>query len=163
MPKSWTDEQRLDYYEAMRAQQDEENQRLVNGPDPIPVERSHEYFARILNAIETNQPYVFNGNVKNQGLISNLPTDAIVEVPIMADGNGLNPCKIGALPPFLAAYDQINLQIQELAVRGVVEKDRQYIYHAAIMDPLVSSKLELPEIHRLVNEMFTEYNKYIDF
>jgi len=163
LPKSWTDAQRLAYFEEIRANQDDENYRLSAGTEPIPVERSHEYFSRILNAVETNQPYVFNGNVKNTGLITNLPAEAVVEVPILADGNGLNPCTIGELPLVLAAYIQLNLQVQELAVKGFIEKERKFIYHAAMMDPLVSSILELPEIYRLVDELFAVDEAYIDF
>jgi len=70
MPKGWTVEERLKFYTKMRADQEEENLELVNGDGKIPIERSHEYFSRILNAIETNEPYVFNGNVRNNGLIS---------------------------------------------------------------------------------------------
>ena len=163
LPKSWTDTQRLAYFEELRANQDDENYRLSVGTEPIPVERSHEYFSRILNAIETNQPYEFNGNVKNRGLISNLPADAVVEIPILADGNGLNPSTVGELPPVLAAYIQLNLNVQELAVKGFIEKERKHIYHAALMDPLASSVLELPDLYRLVDELFAVDEEYIDF
>ena len=163
MPKHWTAEERLAYFDKMRIEQEEENKKLINGDAPIPVERSHEYFTRILNAVETNQPYVFNGNVRNNGLISNLPGNSVVEVPITADGTGLHPCFIGELPPVLAAYDQINLQVQELAVKGFIEKDRKYIYQAALMDPLVASKLQFPEIHKMVDEMFASDERFIDF
>ena len=91
----------------------------------VPVERSHEYGSRILNAIETNVPYIFNGNVHNTGLITNLLPNAIVEVPIMADAMGLHPCHVGDLPPALAALNRSNLAVQELAVKGFVEKDRE--------------------------------------
>ena len=85
------------------------------------MERSHEYGSRILNAIETNVPYTFNGNVHNTGLITNLLPNAIVEVPIVADAMGLHPCHVGDLPPALAALNRSNLAVQELAVKGFVE------------------------------------------
>jgi alpha-galactosidase len=163
MPKSWTREDRLAHFMEMREKQEAENRELADGKGKIPVERSHEYFSRILNAIETNDPYVFNGNVRNDGVISNLPSESVVEVPIVADGTGLHPCSIGALPPVLAAYDERNLQVQELGVRGYLEKDREYIYHAAMMDPLVASRLELAEIRKLVDEMMESVAEYVSF
>ncbi len=162
-PKGWTREQRFAHWMQQRAAQDAENQRLANGTEAIPVERSHEYFSRILNALETNAPYVFNGNVKNNHLITNLPPESVVEVPILADGTGLHPCFIGALPPALAGYDRMNLTIEELGMRAFVEKDRQYIYQAAQMEPLVFSQLSLPEIRKMVDEMLAADQELIGF
>jgi alpha-galactosidase len=162
-PKSWSAEDRLSSFRKRREEERESYRRMASGEEPIVVERSGEYFSRILNAIETNEPYVFNGNVRNHGLISNLPEWSVEEVPIMVDGSGLNPCFIGDLPPVMAAYDRIHIQCQELAVRGFVEKDREYFYHAAMMDPLVASTLELPEIRVMVNEMFGAVSSTLDF
>jgi len=163
MSKDLTDEERLQIYAKMRADQEEENKKLAYGDSRISIERSHEYFSRILNAIETNEPYVFNGNVRNNGLISNLPTQSVVEVPILTDANGLNPCFIGDLPTALAAYDQNNLNVQELVVEGFIKKDRKYIYQAAMFDNLVSSQLTLDQIHDMVDELFTAHEDFIDF
>lgn len=138
-----------------------ENERLAYGDEEIPIERSHEYCSRILNAIETNVSYVFNGNVPNTGLITNLPQDSIVEVPIMVDGCGLHPCYVGDLPPSLAALNRSNLSVQDLAVKGFVEGDREYIYRAAQLDPLTASILSLPEIRQMVDEMFEADKEYI--
>jgi alpha-galactosidase len=151
-----------------RAQQEEENKRLAFGKEEIPIVRSHEYFSRILNAAETNIPYVFNGNVPNTGLVANLPPaadgqPAIVEVPIVVDGCGLHPCSVGNLPPALAALNRSNLCVQELAVKGYLEKDRESIYRAVQLDPLTSSLLSLSQIRQMVDEMFEAHQAYIDF
>ena len=153
-PKGMSPEERLAAWQQRRQAREEENRRLAYGDGEIPIERSHEYFSRILNAIETNVPYVFNGNVVNTGLIANLPQGSIVEVPIMVDGCGLHPCYVGDLPPALAALNRTNLNLQELAVKGFVEGNREYIYRAIQLDPLTSSKLTLPEIRQMVDEMF---------
>jgi alpha-galactosidase len=137
-----------------RKAQDEELRRLAHGDEPLPMERSHEFCTRILNAIETNVPYVFNGNVCNTDLITNLLRGGIVEVPIMADRGGLHPCHVGDLPPGLAALNRTSLNVQELAVTGFVEGEREYIYQAVQMDPLTSSLLTLDEIRSMVDEMF---------
>jgi len=167
-PKGTTREQRRAMWRERRRQQEEENQQLAFGDGPIPIERSHEYFSRILNAVETNAPYVFNGNVPNTDLITNLPgttggRTAVVEVPIMVDGCGLHPCHVGNLPPALAALNRSNLVVEELAVKGYLEKDRESIYRAVQLDPLTASLLSLAEIREMVTEMFAAHEAYIDF
>lgn len=146
---------------ARRAEQDAELQRLAASDAPLPLDRSNEYCSHILNAIETNVPYVFNGNVQNTGLITNLPQGAIVEVPIMADNCGLHPCYVGELPPALAALNRSSLAVQELAVRGLLERNREFIYQAVQLDPLTASLLPLADIRRMVDEMFAADAAYI--
>jgi alpha-galactosidase len=144
-----------------REERQAEQERLAYGDEEIPVERSHEYCSRILNATETNVPYVFNGNVPNTGLITNLPQGSIVEVPIMADRCGLHPCYVGDLPPSLAALNRSNLSVQDLAVQGFVARDRECIYRAAQLDPLTASIIPLPEIREMVDEIFEADAEYI--
>lgn len=144
-----------------RAEQDAEMERLAYGSEPLEIARSHEYCTYILNAIQTNTPFVFNGNVLNTGLITNLLQGGIVEVPILADGCGLHPCYVGDLPPALAALNRATLNLQELVVKGFVEHEREYIYQAVQLDPLTMTKLALPEIRRMVDEMFEADKEYI--
>ena len=87
----------------------------------------------------------------------------MVEVPIVADGCGLHPCYVGDLPPALAGLNRSNLNLQELAVKGFVEKDREYIYRAIQLDPLTTTQLSLPEIRRMVDEMFEADAETIGF
>jgi alpha-galactosidase len=167
-PKGMSREERRQAWVTRREEQEAENRRLAYGDDEIAVVRSHEYFSRILNAAETNVPYVMNGNVPNTGLITNLPTGpsdrrAIVEVPIVVDGCGLHPCYVGDLPPALAALNRSNLAVIELAVKGYLERDRESIYRAIQLDPLTASLLSLAEIRQMVDEMFEAHADYIDF
>jgi alpha-galactosidase len=116
---------------------------------------SLEYSTRIINAMTTNQPYVFNGNMENRNgsLITNLPAYGCVEVPCVADRTGLHPTTVGALPPQVAAMISTNMSVQELVVRAVLEEKKEYVYHAAMMDPNTGSSLTLPQIWKLVDEM----------
>lgn len=159
-------EERLRLMAERRAEEDRYTRVVAFGEEPLPeawLERSHEYFSRILNAIETNQPYMFNGNVPNTGLITNLPGNAVVEVPIIADALGLHPCHVGDLPPVLAALNCSNLHVQELAVKGFLEKNREYIYQAIQVDPLTAAVLPLPEIRKMVDELFEAEAEYMTF
>ncbi len=161
--KGLTQEQTMALMAERRAQADKEMHELAYGDAEVPIDLSHEYFSRILNACETNIPYTFNGNVPNEGLISNLPYHAVVEVPIMTDATGLHPCQIGALPPALAGLNSSNLFVQELAVKGFIEKNREYIYQAVQLDPLTAAVLPLDKIREMVDEMFTADAEYMTF
>ncbi|MDE6962248.1 MAG: alpha-glucosidase/alpha-galactosidase, partial [Lachnospiraceae bacterium] len=73
----------------------EKNDILKDGK--VTHERSKEYASYIMEAMVTNVPYKIGGNVVNDGLISNLPADACVEVPCLVDNMGVHPCKVGRL------------------------------------------------------------------
>jgi len=156
-------EEMLALYAKRREQADREMRELAYNDAEVPIDLSHEYFSRILNAIETNVPYTFNGNVPNNGLIANLPAHAVVEVPIMTDAMGLHPCQVGALPPALAALNSSNLYVQELAVKGLIERNREYIYQALQVDPLTASLLPLDKIREMTDEMFAADAEYMPF
>ena len=123
---------------------------------PVNLERGSEYAAGICNALfGGGEPFRFNGNVLNRGLIDNLPSDSCVEVPVRADPSGLKPQAVGSLPPHLAALNALNAICDDLAVEGALEGDRRKIYQAAALDPLTAAVLSLAEIQTMVEEMFT--------
>ena len=65
---------------------------------PIELERGHEYAAYIMDACRDGKPYQFNGNVLNKGLVSNLPENSCVEVPVWSSTRGLEPVPVGYIP-----------------------------------------------------------------
>ncbi len=118
------------------------------------LRRSHEYTTGIMEAMVTNKPFRFNGNVMNTGLIPNLPQGCCVEVPCMTDARGVHPCYVGSLPAQLAALNRSNVAVQELAVQAVLERDREAAFHACAVDPLTASILPLDEIRALFDELW---------
>ena len=116
--------------------------------------RSNEYCSHIIEALETGIPFRFNGNVKNTGLITNLPYDTAVEVPVYADKEGLHPYVVGKLPPQLAAMNMSNLIVQGLAADAGILGDPELAFWAIAMDPLTSAVLDLKEIRDMTIEMF---------
>lgn len=120
---------------------------------PIKVARSHEYGSGIIHSIETGAPRVVYGNVENRGLIDNLPQGCCVEVPCLVDNNGIQPTKIGSLPPHLAALMQTNINVQSLTVEAALTRKREYIYHAAMLDPHTAAELDLDQIWSLVDDL----------
>ncbi len=119
----------------------------------LDVCQSHEYAASIINAMETGVSSIINGNVPNQDIISNLPSDISVEVPCQIDRNGIQPLHVGNLPPQLAALIMTNVNVQQLTVEAAMTGKREYIYHAAMMDPHTVAELSIDEIWKLVDEL----------
>jgi alpha-galactosidase len=120
---------------------------------PMPLERSNEYASLIIHSIETGQPRVIYGNVRNTGLIPGLPEDACVEVPCLVDGTGLQPVVVPDYPAQLAALNRTFLNVCELTVRAVLEERPELVRHAAMLDPNAAATLTLPEIDALCDEL----------
>jgi alpha-galactosidase len=137
-------EAQIEEWEGMRAS-------LEHG-SPLSVTRSDEYSAGIIHGLETSEPFTFNGNVMNDGLIDNLP-HCCVEVPCVADARGITPQPVGELPPQLAALIQTNVNVQGLTVEAALTGRREHVYHAAMLDPHTAAELPLAEIRELVDAM----------
>ena len=123
--------------------------------DPLPsLEPSEEYAAKIIQAMVTGEPFAFNGNVMNTGLIDNLPDGCCVEVPCLTDRTGIHPCHVGPLPTQLAHLNLSNIAVQELAVQAVIERNRRLAFQACLLDPLTRSVLTLDETQSLFEEIW---------
>jgi alpha-galactosidase len=122
---------------------------------------SHEYGSHIIHSLETGKPSVIYGNVPNQGLIDNLPGDCIVEVPCLVDGNGIQPTRIGSLPPHLAALIHTNINVQGLTVEAALTRKREHIYHAAMLDPHTAAELDLEQIWSLVDDLIEAHGDWL--
>ncbi len=133
----------------------------LDDKEPLDLKRGHEYAAYIINAYHGGEPYKFNGNVPNTGLITNLPEDVCVEVPVYADKRGFNPIHVGDLPLQCAALNNISVAVEEMAVEGCLTGDPTMIFRAICYDPLSAAVLSLPEIKQMVNEMLAQNRDYL--
>ncbi len=124
-------------------------------------ERTHEYASYMIEAMETGAAYAIGGNVLNRGVIPNLPAEACVEVPCLVDGSGVTPCYVGALPEQLAALNRGHINVQLLTVKAALERKREYIYHAAMLDPHTSSELTLDEITALCDALIEAHGDWL--
>jgi alpha-galactosidase len=138
-------------------------EKQITGEEPIELTRSHEYGVDIIHSEETGKPCRINGNVENQGLITNLPLGSCVEVPSLVDKNGIQPFHVGDLPPQCAALNRTNINVQELAVKAALEKDRTAAMQAVMFDPLTSALLTPAEIKKMVDEMFEAEAAWLPF
>jgi alpha-galactosidase len=122
---------------------------------------SGEYGSLIIHSMETGQPRVINGNVMNAGLIDNLPEGCCVEVPCLVDKNGIQPTKVGTLPPQLTALMQTNVNVQTLAVEAAITGKREHIYHAALLDPHTAAELDPEQIVALVDDLIAAHGDWL--
>lgn len=123
--------------------------------------RSKEYCSYIMEAIITGKPFKFSGNVPNHGFITNLPSNATVEVPVFADKEGFHPTYIGDLPKQCAAMNMSNITAQDLAADAAIKGDIELAFWAIAMDPLTSAVCTLKEIRDMVNEMFLAEKEWL--
>jgi len=128
---------------------------------PMSLERGHEYAASIISARLGGDLFEFNGNVRNTGLVTNLPPDACVEVPVLASRKGFSPIHVGALPPQCAILTSLSAQTEMMAVEGCLRGDPTLVYQAIAHDPLTAAKLSLAEIRKMVTEMFRKNRKHL--
>ena len=134
---------------------------LANEPTALDA-RSVEYGSYIIEACETGKPFIFNGNIRNNGMISNLPHDCCAEGPVLADANGLHPMLVGDLPPQCAALNLTNINVQRMAVIAANRADTEAIVHACALDPLTAaSKLSLKEIREMAAAMLESQREYL--
>ncbi|MFJ3894801.1 alpha-glucosidase/alpha-galactosidase [Streptomyces sp. NPDC090083] len=124
---------------------------------PITVEGTMEYAPQIIHSMVTGTPRTIYGNVPNRGLIDNLPAHGVVEVPCLVDSLGVQPTRVGALPPQLAALNRTYLSANDLVVRAAVEDEPRHIRHAAMTDPATAAALPVEDIWRLCDDMVTAH------
>ena len=77
------------------------------------------------------------------------------------DKEGIHPCYVGDLPSQLAALNRTNINVQELAVRGIVEEDKTKIFQSILIDPLTSAILTIDETRQMVDELFQANKEYL--
>ncbi len=137
-----------------REQWERELKAYASGDIKVNLKPSQEYAADIVRALLFAGAVKFNATVANDGLIPNLPDGCSVEVPVLADRSGIAPIRVGDLPPQLAALNYVNTTVVELAVEGALNSDPTAVYRACCFDPLAAAACSLPEIKRMVGELF---------
>lgn len=124
-------------------------------------DRSCEHGSYIIEGLETGRIYRGHFNVVNNGCITNLPEDAIVEVPGYVDGNGINIPSVGNLPMGCAAICNASISVQRMAVEAAVSGDDLLLRQAMMMDPLVGAVCNPPEIWQMTDEMLVSGEKWL--
>ena len=139
----------------------EEIKRALDAGEDLEVERNDELASQFIRALETGVEVELYGNVRNVGLIDGLPEDACVEVPVIADSDGVRPTKIGTVPPQCLALHRTFLNVVELTVRAALEGSRELVYQAALLDPNTGATLSVDRIVDMVDDLIDAHGDLI--
>ena len=155
--------QRWDYYEICSAHAEPKGRvrSFLADVRKAGLRPSHEYGAGIVDSMVTGTLRLVHGSVPNDGIISNLPPDCSVEVPVAVDRQGLRPQVIGDLPPACAAVNRLSINQVQLAVEAALTGDRDLVYAAVAMDPLTGALLTPPRIRQMVDEMIAAQRRWL--
>ncbi|GAA0291489.1 alpha-galactosidase [Gracilibacillus halotolerans] len=123
--------------------------------------RSEEHGSYIVEGLETGRVYRGHFNVVNNGVISNLPDDAIIEAPGYVDRTGINMPLVGELPLGCAAVCNVSISVQRLAVEAAVHGDDQLLRQAMMMDSLVGAVCNPKEIWQMTDELLVELEEWL--
>lgn len=133
---------------------------LIDNPN-LTHTRTEEYASYIINAIISGKPYKFGGNVINAGLIDNLPREACVEIPCIADSFGVHPMKVGNLPVQCAALNMTNINVQLLTIEAAKTRRKEHIYQAALLDPHTSAELSIDDTIAMCDDLIEAHKGWL--
>ncbi len=100
-------------------------------------------------------------NVPNHGAIPNLPDDMVVEIPAVADAQGIHRCQMEPLPEGIAAMIRLQGSIHKLLVEAFAERSKSKLLQALLLDPTVDSYRRavglVEEMLRLQRDILPEF------
>jgi alpha-galactosidase len=120
---------------------------------PLAIEPTQELASQFIHALETGTERELYVNVRNDGLIANLPGQCCVEVPCDLGAYGARPRPVGALPPQLAALNRTFLNVVEMTVRAALDGRRDHVYQAALLDPNTAATLTTSQTVAMCDEL----------
>ena len=125
------------------------------------LQRSLEYASNIIEAIETNNPFIIYGSAPNNNLITNLPPDGVVEVACLVNRNGVTPTYYGKLPSQCAALCDWNMRMYDLAADACIQKSRKLAEQALMLDPLTAAVCCPAEVRQMTRELFEAEKEFL--
>lgn len=126
-----------------------------------PEDRGEEHGSYIIESLETGRIYRGHFNVVNDGIITNLPADAIIEAPGYVDGNGISMPVVGDLPLGCAAVCNASISVQRLAVEAAITGDDELLKQAMLLDPLTAAVCNPPEVWQMAEEMIEAQSAWL--
>jgi alpha-galactosidase len=115
--------------------------------------RTSEHASYIIEGLETGRVYRGHFNVRNNGIIKNLPDDAIIESPGFVDRFGLNMVEGIELPMACAATCSVSISVQRMSVEAATTGNLDMLKLAVLHDPLVGAICNPEEVWQMVDEM----------
>ncbi|MFC1479494.1 alpha-galactosidase [Planctomycetota bacterium] len=148
-------------YSRKHKSRDQSWHKQLAGQADMPTHRGVEYASHIVEGMETNNPFVVHGSVKNESLITNLPQNGVVEVACLVDRSGIQPVRYGSLPPQCAALCDSNMRFIDVAAKACIERSMESAVHALLLDPLTSAVCSPSEIKKMTEELFKAEKEYL--
>jgi len=115
-------------------------------------------FPIIISQADNRHAFIEAVNILNEGLVANLPSWAVVEVPAVAGADGLKGVQVGALPSGIAALLDTQAHVQDLVVDAAVKGSRDLALQAMLADPVVQS-MEAAE--KCLDELLAVHAPYL--
>lgn len=123
--------------------------------------RTDEHASHIIEALETGRPYRGHFNVRNRGVIINLPEDCIIDSPGWVDRFGINMVEGVTLPLACAATCQASVNVQRMSLQAAVTGDVDLLKLAALHAPLVGAVCTPDEVWSMVDEMLAAQAEWL--
>lgn len=140
--KLTTIEDRLERVERARSK----IQSIIDGKESMKLEHSEEKACDIIAVLTTGEQKIFMMNLPNRGQVTNLPSEVIVETPVLVDGNGIHPISVGELPPGILGLMFKHITNQEMIVEVALTGNKKLALQALVNDPLVRNWEDAPKI-----------------
>lgn len=137
---------------------------LAHSSDPLPEEYmdrtigEHELLMEIIYSIENDRRKVFSVNIPNNGAVSNLPKDAVLEMPGVAAAKGFAPIHINDFPDVLAGIIARHLAVIEVTVDAALKADRKLFAEAVLMGGYISDR---SAVEKMVDELIKAHIQYL--
>ena len=130
--------------------------------EDIPLEPSGEFAVPIMEALACGvRRDLAAVNIPNHGAMPDMPDDMVVEIPAVADADGLRGCRMDPLPEAVAAMLRIQGSIQKLLVEAFAERSKEKLLQTLLLDPTVDSYRQavglMEEMLRLQWDLLPEF------
>lgn len=138
---------------------------IASGQEPIDAEDfarelawEHTQFIDIIASQQDNLGRQFFINIPNRGIITNLPAEAVVEIPVTVDAAGIHPYALGDLPLPLVPTLAHKIASLDLIIEAAMQGSREKAVNAMINDPHFS---DMKLAHTVVNELIDAELAYL--
>jgi alpha-galactosidase len=123
----------------------------------LDLDPTQELASQFIHSVETGTRREIYVNVRNDGLIANLPPQCCVEVPCDLSAGLARPRPVGLLPPQLAALNRTFLNVVELTVLAAIDGRRDHVYQAALLDPNTAATLTTAQTIAMCDELLAAH------
>ncbi|GAA0424142.1 hypothetical protein GCM10008934_12810 [Virgibacillus salarius] len=134
----------------------------LNIKPPQLEQRGGAYYSNVacdlISSIHNDKGDIQTLNVINNGAISNLPNDTVVEVNCVVTKNGPIPLTVGALPPSINGLIQQIKSFELAAIDAAISGSSQKALLALCINPLVTSDLKAKQI---MEELLAAHKHYL--